>query len=626
MPDTVAIEYHGGGDSSSALLAAIEAGGKSCNFHPKSGRQAGPSIDSVTAMLQDDADPIPDTPAIPSAGTPARAAYMREYIGKNRRSTGRTGSASSTAAVVVIDPIPFEQPSVMVPQAKAKVTGTTLMTTIDSVTEALQKTFFDPLHHCRLMSTSAFAALIGSTQPKVERHIAALSEALIQARKAWFDHFTQSISSAFTAKPSDFGNDGTHKLAACFVRRRKYDETPSYLCVRAPETGDLEEGTMKLLVIEAGWSMLLAQAKVDEVSHNIQFIHMHGDFPISLQVLEAYDAAHVREALQKTGALASVGTIFARCIDAITTDEHSANMKCERCIAQDVVSLPGSHGSIHLLCDAHKIAAVATKSLELVPGIISNMIATALSVTGPRMQGLRRVLKRLIEDRIEILHGSPPASAVRRRQHLLDIFMRGTTTQTGMSDRLGDRWRFYVLPMLFNGDWASRKVQHYCNGCCNSEAEARRRLVHLGSKALLCRKFKVFSRSNWTGADGAIDDLGLVASIHYLLQDAYTEAEFAKTAAKVKVAGNAAAIGVPLEGADAWRDRVEQATRDTMAWMKSGDVLQDTMLVRMCLTPQVSLMACQMQLSNTWQPLVFLELTKYLKHIETRALWSIWPT
>ena len=140
------------------------------------------------------------------------------------------------------------------------------------------------------------------------------------------------------------------------------------------------------------------------------------------------------------------------------------------------------------------------------------------------MGNLRKAMRRLFKQRLKVMIGGPPVSAIRYREDMMNTCLS--------SPAPADEWRRSVIVRLFNGDWRVRgEVQHYDQGQVAGGRSGILRAFYVhGIRALLPRVLSVLQRKNWTGTGACIDDIGLPSAVHGLLGDAFLEAFQGKAA------------------------------------------------------------------------------------------------
>jgi hypothetical protein len=383
-----------------------------------------------------------------------------------------------------------------------------------------QSLFQEPdRHDSVLMSHSSLAEQCGIQPSKIFDELCGLAHSAFNCMNAYL---TASLDKLVAVVSAPRGVDGVKFQGLLFVRWRKYDETPMRMKVKHASSGPEEvvdppvasEGPQKILVTEAGWCANIRKFTSDAAS----ILTVSGDQPTVLQSVESNKAECLSEALKRQLDLPCdhrVQSSFLRTVEVAMTDEHAANMRCER--ARHAEASP-QHSHLHLVCDAHKIFAVTTSTFSLLKPWDSRMIRLALSVDGMGMISLRSELKKVLSEQLVVMHSShPSAAATVPRKAVYDMFMRSSSPK--------DRFRRSVVESLFNGDIRiCGVVQHYENGCCKSRQHTLDQMMRVGVSALLPRRFQVLARSNWTGTEAAMDSIGLPACVHGLLACCYVRA------------------------------------------------------------------------------------------------------
>lgn len=206
---------------------------------------------------------------------------------------------------------------------------------------------------------------------------------------------------------------------------------------------------------------------------------------------------------------------FRRVQRLCTTDSDGAVLKAERHIA----SSPPLQSHLHVTCEIHKVAHIAQRLAVPADTVVTGMVNISLSLSRPGGMGVfRRILRRILKERVVKLRGSAGPRAEAHRRAVLDLYCPNQQdSQTRASERGLVEW-------LANGDFENcMEVQHYCSGCCQDEEYTKQRFQTLFVNSVARRPFRVFPRSKWTGADEACRALGLLASMHGLLSLVYQE-------------------------------------------------------------------------------------------------------
>ena len=148
---------------------------------------------------------------------------------------------------------------------------------------------------------------------------------------------------------------------------------------------------------------------------------------------------------------------------------------------------------------------------------VNRIIRLALSLEGALGGCLRTEFRDLVAEQLVIYRDSDcPADATQYRE---DVYRAFTIRQKSPAGK----YRHHVLSTLLNGDIRKRGVvEHYCRGCCKSQAETLRTFRRVVVPCLLPpAAFRVLDRQNWTGSDVAICDIALPSLTHGLLEAAY---------------------------------------------------------------------------------------------------------
>eukprot|EP00971_Amphidinium_carterae_P222638 4418806-Amphidinium_carterae.1 len=184
-----------------------------------------------------------------------------------------------------------------------------------------------------------------------------------------------------------------------------------------------------------------------------------------------------------------------------------------------------------------------------------------------------------------------------------------TYRQAVLSTYLGQNTATHVAlrtatARIFNGNYTSESIVHYCNGCCQSREETVSQAWRLVLKPLVAKKFRIFPRSNFLGHDETLDQVGMLASLHSLLQRGCMKA-FAFPAVDLPDAAANVQGDLPiLEGdnmedaggdgaldeVSAWRAAMSSARKAAINFVNDTMTPQHTLLLRIALGPQITLM------------------------------------
>lgn len=478
----------------------------------------------------------------------------------------------------------------------------------------------------RLMSNTALAESCGVDPTEIRTHLCGAAFACYSYLSANLQNMMERMVSVCRS-PAPVRGEAVRFHPQVFVRWRKYDETPLRLRVGMPGGATTagqpsrSEGQQKLLVTEAGWCCNIKRL----TPGGSDILTLAGVQPTVLQALAANKSDHLAEALDKQLLLPSDRTIeqaFGRVVEVSMTDECAAVVRCER------LRMPrptARHCLLHLVCDAHKISAVKKQTFSLQRPFDTNAIRMALSMDGMALNKLRDEMRSVISEQLVVKYGVvPTAEATAHRHAIYDLFIRGSSpSQVFLRS---------VVESLFNGDIRKEGVvEHIERGCCRSRAHTLDLMVRLAVPCLLPSKFPVIARSNWTGADAAIDAIGLPANIHNLLACSYLRAfpcpvafvdkEVPAASAlcdgPVEDVGDASAENVgdnapevldvaedpaAIPGVHFFQEDTKHRVMCARSWLSSGKFTDDLLVARIQYTPQSKRMLAQLALTSTkWE-------------------------
>ncbi len=411
-----------------------------------------------------------------------------------------------------------------------------------------------------------------------------------------------------------------------FVRQRKYDETNSVLACHFDQGKvllddddpllDEEVGPTKVFVTESQFAMVFASG----VGEEAKALAVRCFCPALLQAVEKNSAECYVEALTRACGQpfdSLVDEKFERQVDVVCHDEHMSNGKAER----GLTALHPTRAKLELLCDAHKKAAVTTKTFDLWRELPTQVIRLALSTRGG-ISGLRRAMRQRIKETLQILAGARSRDAQEYSTQLLSLYLRG--------EKPACKHRRIVLSALFNGDWRACDVVqfHDWGQIPGGRAAIERAFYTHGARALLPRSLKVFARNNWTGSGVSLDDIGLLTAIHGLLPSAYQivygaparePAAVAAAAAEAEArppvrpdgedeedwVGPGARADLPAtagEGPSSWKEERSLQNASTKTWLSSGTAHDDVYIARVIHQPLEDTILQQLSVSGSeWE-------------------------
>ena len=253
-----------------------------------------------------------------------------------------------------------------------------------------------------------------------------------------------------------------------------------------------------------------------------------------LQVLHTNSAANIASALQKNmhSEVVDQARSFDRVLHVVTTDDYAANHLAEKMLTQqEMCALHGDvseddparsdekAGKLHLICEVHRLHGVAASMYNLCPDFISGLIKASLVLRSGHMTSLRRCLRALIADKLQVYQCEPPEHVVAGPSipATKAFFMKTFFSNLASADAM-------LLQELFNGDWGVQsEIQHYCVGCCANPQETMQRFLREGVRLLAGAAPSIFPRHKWIGSDAALDWYGRLQSVHGLLSRVFED-------------------------------------------------------------------------------------------------------
>lgn len=233
-----------------------------------------------------------------------------------------------------------------------------------------------------------------------------------------------------------------------------------------------------------------------------------------VQVVESASVEVIKAALQSCSAVTVASRAFGLKVRGATSDRLAANLKAEASLVSD---RQGNWCSLMMPCDIHRVSGSQTKMMSLVEDSISGMINLSLSLRlSGNMKRVRSCLIKVTATKLELLDRPPSDEAQAHREQCLDLFLsRGPNAAR----------RRMLLVCWCNGDWRVRgAIQHYPGNGFSSRLtreQISKSIANALVAALAFRTPTIFARHRWTGADLAIDELGLMECVHGVLAQAY---------------------------------------------------------------------------------------------------------
>ena len=378
-------------------------------------------------------------------------------------------------------------------------------------------------------SVAADAESFGLTDWKFAKTLIRSASALkILHSKMWSD-FLQKVGRMLQLNHS----------GELFVLRFRFDETPTTIRVADLDTYSLPgaEPTQskstqapkqlaKILQTEFSVALLLKSRMTDE-----HVLLSSGPMPTPLQVLDRQTARNMKQALEDTMHISGMEPIagkFKSKVMLFCADEYAAND-----LAQ--FSLQACRKDwlrVATLCDIHKGSTCQGKVFDLTGPGISAIINLSLSMTAAgSVSKLQGMLKDILSSKFELRIGNPDLTedAWQFKQQVLDLFLEvpdnfrvqtaeavSSTSRLRYSQRLKQR---HIIEHFLNDDFRDheRIIFWARAGQYQSEEAALKTFLRFVVPALIPCACPIFPRNRWFGADGALDYVGLWASVHGLL-------------------------------------------------------------------------------------------------------------
>ena len=254
---------------------------------------------------------------------------------------------------------------------------------------------------------------------------------------------------------------------------------------------------------------------------NGEMFLLSAPIPAPLVVVDTTTGETVRKCVDIVWDLPHVKNVCARFpqkVHMTCNDSAGCNIRCEDSFVHNASNDGPSDIRLRIPCQVHKVHTCQGGQFALVSEEISGVISFGLTMrAGGALQKLRKCLVLLFARRLRIFRGAfPPGPAsceAQLMESVLNLYLSPAT-----HGPLGIR-RQLILRRMINGDITQEQVQHYCPpGCCASVEETRSLFSNEVVDALLPHIAPVFPRHRWVGSNFALDYIGLLASVHRLLE------------------------------------------------------------------------------------------------------------
>ena len=271
--------------------------------------------------------------------------------------------------------------------------------------------------------------------------------------------------------------------------------------------------TSKLFATQNRYAILMKHSEADPSEPGSEHFHFQGTSLAQLQVLERTTGETIFQALLDNLRISDHVKSFPLKVRVCCTDQAGSNSVAEAGVCN---YLGSDWCSLHTSCNVHKIATCHKKTFDMVEPHIAGLIHWSLALSNSAMMNkFRETLRSLVEDRLVVLTGAPPLSARRFQEKALELF-----GQTGTRVAIKN----YLLKTWLNGDWSNcGRVEVWVPPASQLQIPFLKQQV---AKALVMATtssaFRTYPRHRWTGCREAIDQLGLLMSIHGLGPLAFT--------------------------------------------------------------------------------------------------------
>ena len=271
-------------------------------------------------------------------------------------------------------------------------------------------------------------------------------------------------------------------------------------------------GPHKFFQTECTFAMLArARATLDGAGDSEAFVALKGSTATFVQSVQSNTAENYKIALGRVARPAPETMEFKLPVRLATSDSHPSNLKAERDMAR---VRGGAVGHLFFPCDMHIAAGCHTKVAALVKDDVSSLLAVSLSLClAGSMRQFRKCVVEDVKERLVFLHGRPPHSAAKYKEHVMDLFMsRGPDV----------RLRRSLAQLYLPGDWRNDAEIEYFYQSPGSddvidETHLRAVIARGVARAIANRSLTTYPRHRWLGFDLSIDEIGLLEVTHGIL-------------------------------------------------------------------------------------------------------------
>ena len=360
----------------------------------------------------------------------------------------------------------------------------------------------------------ALSAEVGLERKSFTVHVQAAAETSLR-HQAW-------IHSQITEWAKQQHQAGGWK-AIMYLEYQMYDETP--LLCRVCVGGATRTERARLFVVDVSWLCLLQMLPTSaEQGANLgssSYLLLRGRFSPSMRVATRCTGEGIKSVLERCQRPAQELDGFKYLFRVAEVDEYPANLRAE---ALTMAARPKQWANGLFLCIGHKChkSAERTWMLPGLPKVLSGLTHCNLLLSSAQtLTTLRRALLEEFAHRpISIIKDARcSAEAQRHRQRMLALF--GPSPK----DHPRRAATFEVMEQrIFNGDWKSEHIEHYCDNCCRDEQEFREKATAFLERFFSLVPPAVLQKNNWKDWKRGVNTAGLLQSIHGLFESSFRRA------------------------------------------------------------------------------------------------------
>ena len=220
--------------------------------------------------------------------------------------------------------------------------------------------------------------------------------------------------------------DSAWQIAA-LIKRRRYDETPTKLALKETDGNQSWQELGKkhaTAQVAKVFQTELACGVVMYNSRTHEACLMKTTLPTMMACVDAATAENIRRVQLESESIVGSMDRFAeqagRVFNIPVTDRASSNIKAER----DISGARSNCINSHFLCWIHKASQIQNRQFSQTDSHVSGLLHCSLSQRGGGCRStLRSILYQIIEERLQILLGDPPAKFTARCDAVLSLWL-----------------------------------------------------------------------------------------------------------------------------------------------------------------------------------------------------------